>query len=181
VLASVWFARRGSLLGLLLWPGALLYVLYTYALYLVGAPFGPLFLGYVLLAVVSAFAWWRFSRNQDEMFNRIQNYALAQAGGWTFAFIFIWWLLSLGGWVGPLPVVGLVAGEAVGCLAPGPRRVEHRRQNFDAREVPFDVRDEAHQPDGSASSARFLKIARTSSSFGSLASCCSFCVTFCSV
>src|SRR5688500_3912018 len=36
-----------------------------------------------LLAVVSAFAWWRFSRNQDEMFNRIQNYALAQAGGWT--------------------------------------------------------------------------------------------------
>src|SRR5687767_13745426 len=36
-----------------------------------------------LLAVVSAFAWWRFSRNQDEMFNRIQNYAIAQAGGWT--------------------------------------------------------------------------------------------------
>ena len=55
LLASVWFARRGSLLGLLLWPGALFYVLYTYALYLVGAPFGPLFLGYVLLVVVSAY------------------------------------------------------------------------------------------------------------------------------
>ena len=55
LLATVWFARRGSLLGLLLWPGALFYVLYTYALYLVGAPFGPLFLGYVLLVVVSAY------------------------------------------------------------------------------------------------------------------------------
>jgi hypothetical protein len=55
LLASVWFARRGSLLGLLLWPGALFYVIYTYALYLVGAPFGPLFLGYVILVVVSSY------------------------------------------------------------------------------------------------------------------------------
>lgn len=67
-----------------------------------------LMLASAILAAVSAFAWWRFSRNQDEMFNRIQNYALAQAGGWTFAFIFLWWLLSLGGWVGPLPLVALV-------------------------------------------------------------------------
>ena len=70
--------------------------------------FAGLMLASAILAAVSAFAWWRFSRNQDEMFNRIQNYALAQAGGWTFAFIFIWWLLSLGGWVGPLPLVALV-------------------------------------------------------------------------
>src|SRR5215212_5314111 len=57
-----------------------------------------------VLAVVSAFAWWRFSRNQDEMFNRIQNYALAQAGGWTIAFVTLWWMLWLGGW---LPALGL--------------------------------------------------------------------------
>jgi hypothetical protein len=55
LLASVWFARRGSLVGLLLWPGGLFYVLYTYVQYLIGAPFGPLFLGYVLLVVVSAY------------------------------------------------------------------------------------------------------------------------------
>ena len=54
------------------------------------------------LAALSAYAWWKFSRNQDEMFNRIQNYAIGQAGGWTFAFVFIWWLLWLGRWVGPL-------------------------------------------------------------------------------
>ncbi len=70
--------------------------------------FAALMLASAILTVVSAFAWWRFSRNQDEMFNRIQNYALAQAGGWTFAFAFIWWLLSLGGWVGTLPLVALV-------------------------------------------------------------------------
>ena len=67
-----------------------------------------LMLAAAILAVVSAFAWWRFSRNQDEMFNRIQNYAVAQAGGWTFAFLFIWWMLSLGGWVGTLPLVAVV-------------------------------------------------------------------------
>src|SRR6266545_5600548 len=39
LLGSLWLARRGSLIGLLLWPGALFYMLYTYALYLVGAPF----------------------------------------------------------------------------------------------------------------------------------------------
>jgi len=55
LLASLWLARRGSLIGLLLWPGALFYVLYTYALYLVGAPFSTLFLAYVALVAFSAY------------------------------------------------------------------------------------------------------------------------------
>jgi hypothetical protein len=55
LLGSSWLARRGSLVGLLLWPGALFYVLYTYALYLVGAPFNRLFLAYVALVVMSAY------------------------------------------------------------------------------------------------------------------------------
>lgn len=63
-----------------------------------------LMLASAIMAVVSAFAWWRFSRNQDEMFNRIQNFALAQAGGWTLAIVTLWWLLSLGGWIAPLPL-----------------------------------------------------------------------------
>ena len=55
LLASLWLARRGSLIGLLLWPGALFYMLYTYALYLVGAPFSALFLAYVALVAVIAY------------------------------------------------------------------------------------------------------------------------------
>jgi hypothetical protein len=54
LLGSTWLARRGSLIGLLLWPGALFYVLYTDALYLVAAPFDALFFGYVALVTLSA-------------------------------------------------------------------------------------------------------------------------------
>lgn len=61
-----------------------------------------------VLGLVAAFAWWRFSRNQDEMFNRIQNYAIGQAGGWTFAIALLWWVLSLGGWLEPLPLATIV-------------------------------------------------------------------------
>jgi hypothetical protein len=55
LVGMVWLARRGSLVGLLLWPGAVFYVLYTYALYLLGAPFNALFLVYVSLVVLSAY------------------------------------------------------------------------------------------------------------------------------
>lgn len=54
LLVSMWLARRGSLLGLLLWPGALFYALYTYSIYLGGAPFTVLVFGYVVLVIVSA-------------------------------------------------------------------------------------------------------------------------------
>jgi hypothetical protein len=54
LLGTLWLARRGSRTGLLLWPGVLFYVLYTYNTYLLGAPFGPLFLAHVLLVVLSA-------------------------------------------------------------------------------------------------------------------------------
>lgn len=54
LLACMWLVRRGFLVGLLLWPGALLYVLYASALYLVGAPYSWLFFGEVALVTLSA-------------------------------------------------------------------------------------------------------------------------------
>ena len=56
LLISMWLARRGKLAGLLCWPGVLLYVMYSYVTNLVGVPFGPLFLPYLLLIVLSAYA-----------------------------------------------------------------------------------------------------------------------------
>jgi hypothetical protein len=56
LLGSLWLAHRGSLIGLLLWPGALFYVLYWSLLYLVGAPFSVLFLLYVPVVTLSAYA-----------------------------------------------------------------------------------------------------------------------------
>jgi hypothetical protein len=53
LLVTIWLARRGNFVALLLWPGGLFYLLYTYALYLVGTPFSALFLPYVALVVLS--------------------------------------------------------------------------------------------------------------------------------
>jgi hypothetical protein len=54
LVGSMWLARRGSMIGLLLWPGALFYALYAYAIYLVGAPFTVLDFAYVALVVLTA-------------------------------------------------------------------------------------------------------------------------------
>jgi hypothetical protein len=55
LLGAMWLARRKSIFGLLLWPGALFYVLYAYFLYLVGAPFTALFFVYAGLVTLGAF------------------------------------------------------------------------------------------------------------------------------
>lgn len=55
LLGSMWLARRGGLLGLLCWPGVLLYVLYVYVSYAIGVPFSVLFLAYVVLVALSAY------------------------------------------------------------------------------------------------------------------------------
>ena len=55
LLGSIWFARRGSLIGLLIWPGALYYILYVYTFYILGVPFNILFLPYVALVTLSAY------------------------------------------------------------------------------------------------------------------------------
>jgi hypothetical protein len=55
LLGSMWLAWRGKLLGLLCWPGVLLYMLYVYLAYAIGVPFNVLFLAYVLLVALSAY------------------------------------------------------------------------------------------------------------------------------
>lgn len=54
LLGSMGLARRGRLIGLLCWPGALFYVLYVYLAYTLSVPFGVLFLPYLLLVSLSA-------------------------------------------------------------------------------------------------------------------------------
>jgi hypothetical protein len=54
--------------------------------------------------LMSAFAWWRLSIRQDELFNRVQNYAIGVTGAVAMAIVFIWWLMTIPGWVGPLPL-----------------------------------------------------------------------------
>jgi hypothetical protein len=56
LLASMWLARRGSVTGLLMWPGALFYVLYDYGYYVLGGPFNGFFLAYIALMTLSAYS-----------------------------------------------------------------------------------------------------------------------------
>ena len=55
LLGSIWLARRGRLLGLLLWPGALFFVLYHYIVYTFGLPLNVGFLLALLLLALSAY------------------------------------------------------------------------------------------------------------------------------
>jgi hypothetical protein len=55
LLTAMWFARRGSLIGLLIWPGALFYILYVYTFYILGVPFNLLFLPYIVLVTLSGY------------------------------------------------------------------------------------------------------------------------------
>jgi len=56
VLGSLWLARRGRLVGLLFWPGALMYVFYTYVPYVLGASPSWAYLLYLALVTSSGYA-----------------------------------------------------------------------------------------------------------------------------
>jgi len=53
LLIAMALTRRGRLIGLLFWPGALLYVIYNYIAYLVGVPPGAASVAYAGLIVLS--------------------------------------------------------------------------------------------------------------------------------
>ena len=56
LLGSMWFARRGKLYGLLFWPGALLYVFYTYLVYIFSMSFNVALLMHLTLVTLSGYA-----------------------------------------------------------------------------------------------------------------------------
>lgn len=65
LLGSMGLARRGSLAGLLFWPGALLYVLYNSIAYAAAMPLTWPFFAHLGLAGLSAFAFFRLLSGVD--------------------------------------------------------------------------------------------------------------------
>jgi hypothetical protein len=65
LLGSLWLARRGALIGLLCWPGALFYVLYMYVPYMISVPFSILTLLYLSLVAISAYTMIHIIANID--------------------------------------------------------------------------------------------------------------------
>lgn len=56
LLISLWLAFRGALLGLLLWPGALFYVAYSFLSYIFSIPPNLVYIGYLILITGSIFS-----------------------------------------------------------------------------------------------------------------------------
>jgi hypothetical protein len=55
LIVSMWLVQRGRLIGLLFWPGALLFVVYTYLAYIIVMPLGLPYLLHLTLAAVSVY------------------------------------------------------------------------------------------------------------------------------
>lgn len=55
LIGAIWFSWRGSWVGLLLWPGAIVFGLYNYVVYLFGMPFTVLFPAYLAIVTLSIF------------------------------------------------------------------------------------------------------------------------------
>ncbi len=55
LLGSMWFTRRGKLIGLLFWPGALFFVLYTYIVYVFAMPLSLAFFLHLVLVTLSLY------------------------------------------------------------------------------------------------------------------------------
>jgi len=68
LLGSMWLTRRGKLIGLLLWPGALLYILYNYIAYVFGIPYSLVTFAYLVLVVLSTYGFFDFLKNIDMKF-----------------------------------------------------------------------------------------------------------------
>ncbi len=55
LLGAMWLARRGRLIGLLFWPGALFYALYNYAAYLFAMPLTWMYLVFLALVALTLY------------------------------------------------------------------------------------------------------------------------------
>jgi hypothetical protein len=75
--------------------------------------FGVLVVAAMACTLVSAIAWWRFSRLQDEMFHRIQNFIFSRLGVCAAAVVILSWLASLPGWLDGISAEKMLYGGAL--------------------------------------------------------------------
>lgn len=89
LIGSMWLSWRGKLIGLLLWPGALLYVLYNYTAYIFGLPLNWTLIIYLVLVLLSAITVTRLIMSIDGVSVRGQLEGLVfekLSGGFLFVF-----------------------------------------------------------------------------------------------
>jgi len=65
LIAAMWLTQKRRLTGLMLWPGALFYVLYNYLAYLFALPFNVIFMPNLVLVALSTYTLIGFVANID--------------------------------------------------------------------------------------------------------------------
>lgn len=99
LLGSIWLTKRGKLVGLLFWPGALLYVLYNYIAYVFGIPFSLLTFAYLTLVLLSTYNILDLLKNIDK--KSVQEHLsdsapVRTAGGVLVVFGFVFTFRAIG-------------------------------------------------------------------------------------
>jgi len=100
LLGSMWLTQRGSLVGLLLWPGAVLYVLYNYIVYVVGISLGWITFPFLALVLLSAYTVFDLVRNINErsVHEQLAGKVLENVVGWiliAFGILFLFRAVSM--------------------------------------------------------------------------------------
>lgn len=82
---SIWLTRRGKLVGLLFWPGALLYVIYNYIGYLFGIPISWITIAYLALVLLSTLTLIGLLKNIENksVKTRLSGFVQEKLVGWV--------------------------------------------------------------------------------------------------
>jgi len=100
LVGSIWLTGREKLVGLLLWPGALLFVIYNYIAYMIGIPFSALTLAYLALILLSAYIILDLLKAIDDQTvqEKLSGNVSEKIAGWflvIFGILFIFRAISI--------------------------------------------------------------------------------------
>jgi hypothetical protein len=119
LLGAMWLTRRGRLIGLLFWPGALFYATYNYIAYAVARPLTLPFIIYLALVALSVYALILLFSGVDmaTVHQRLGGAVPERfAGGVLVGFGALFFLWSIGQGVNALTGQAALGGPALGVL-----------------------------------------------------------------
>jgi hypothetical protein len=117
LLGCIWLTKRGKLLGLLCWPGALLYTFYNYIAYIIGIPFSWVSLAFVTLVLLSAYLIYMLVRTieWDSVQTRLTGQVSEKFSGGVLVFYGVaFFFLAMGVITGASANQGTISMTAVG-------------------------------------------------------------------
>jgi hypothetical protein len=94
LLGSLWLVKRSRLVGLLFWPGALLYVFYNYLPLLIGVPFGLVTIPFLVIILLSIYGTFDLLKSIDHraVQEKLSGAVSERLSGWVlvaFGVLFI--------------------------------------------------------------------------------------------